>query len=71
MTQVTTFSNNYVDVTVWREDNGNYSVQTSRWPEGNRTDEDNEGGFPAPETDEFQTFTSKETAMRYAENEYM
>ena len=71
MTQVTTFSNDYINVTVWREDSGNYSVQTSRWPKGNRNAEDNEGGLSMPETNKFRTFTSKESAMRYAENEYM
>ena len=70
-TQVTTFNNNYIDVTVWREDDGRYCIQTQRWPNGNATRELSNGHFPDAESNEFsQHFWDKAKAIKYAEAEF-
>ena len=71
MTQETTFSNNFIDVTVWRSDTGFYSVETKQWPEGDANAENGNGSFPEPANREFVDFhNDKAAAMRHAENEY-
>jgi hypothetical protein len=67
--QVFTLESDYADVTVWREDDGEYCVQCQRWPHGDSCCEDENGDFPPPASNHFSIKMIAETdAQQCAEH---
>jgi hypothetical protein len=68
--QITTNSSDEIDVTVWREDDGRYIVETRRWIDANANIDDNDGDFPIPDSVEWSPyFLTEREACTYAGSE--